>query len=341
MKQITLGNTQEKISAMCLGTMYFGSRVSEETSFELMDHYYESGGRFLDTSNNYCFWIDGYTGDESEITLGRWLKSRKNRKDIFLATKCGVRPLKSSAGDELEFEGLSREAIFKAVEDSLERLQTDYIDLYYIHVDWRDVALEETLGALNDLVQSGKVRHIACSNMSTWRLAMAKDISRRNQWPEFVGIQNWYSYLKPRENADLWVQKFVNEELLDYCRTEKDTTIFAYTSTLAGMYNWDTIYDKNHPALNNRFFSEDNERRFMAVKEIAEAHGVSPFQIVFSWMMKHNADIVPIIGVSSLKQLKDNLASLNLNLSDSEFEKMNLAPFNQMDYIDKEEVSLI
>jgi aryl-alcohol dehydrogenase-like predicted oxidoreductase len=336
MKKVQLGKTDVKVSPLCLGTMYFGSRISEMESFKLMDYYYEAGGRYLDTSNNYCFWIDGFNGDESELTVGKWMNLRKNRKDIFLATKCGVRP--KANGD---FEGVSKEAILSAVEKSLERLQTDYIDLYYIHADWRETPLEETLETLNQLVESGKVKYIACSNMSTWRFVKAKDISRRNNWAEFSGIQNWYSYLKPRENADLWVQKYVNDELLDYCETEKDTTIMAYTSTLGGMYKWETIYDNNHPALNNRFFSEDNERRFSVIKKIAEERNVSPFQIVFAWLLKHNSSIIPILGVSSTSQLQDNLESINIKLTDEEFERLNTAPFNKRVYLNEKEISLI
>lgn len=336
MKNVVLGNSNEYVSRMCLGTMYFGSRVNKKKSFELMDYYYESGGRLFDTSNNYCFWLENFTGDESETTVGQWINKRGYRKDIFLATKCGVRPVNDN-----EFEGISAKAIYSALEDSLKRLQTDYIDLYYIHADWRKEPLEESLEALNNLVVSGKVKNIACSNMSTWRLTKAKEISRNNGWAEFIGIQNWYSYLKPRYNADLWIQDFVNDELLDYCKTENDTTIFAYTSTLGGMYKWDSIYDYNHPALNNRFFSEDNERRFIVLKDIAKKYNFTEFQIVFAWILKHKPDIIPILGVSNLKQLKDNLSSLNINLTDDEFEQMNLAPFNNKKYLNNQEISLL
>lgn len=336
MEKISLGNSGEKVSRMCLGTMYFGSRIEEKTAFAIMDSYYESGGRFLDTSNNYCFWLGNFKGDESELTVGKWIKKKNNRKEIFLATKCGVRPI-----GEGKFEGLSAKAILSAVEGSLKRLQTDYIDLYYIHVDWREDPLEETLGALNDLVEKRIVRQIACSNMSTWRLVQAKEICRTNNWAEFVGIQNWYSYLKPRDKANLGVQRFVNEELLDYCETEKDTTILAYTSTLGGMYKWETVYDHNHPALNNHFFSEDNERRFEVLKGIAENHKVSPFQVVFAWMLKHKSPIIPILGVSSLNQLKDNLDSLKLKLSDEEYYFMDNAAFNKREYVETKELSLI
>lgn len=340
MKKVSLGNSGIAVSAMCLGTMYFGSRVEEGRAFALMDAYYEHGGRFLDTSNNYVFWGDGFTGDESELTVGKWMQTRNNRDEIFLATKCGVRPTGKDPDGNFVFEGLSKSAVENAIVGSLKRLGVDCIDLYYIHVDWRREPLEETLETLNNLVTSGKVKHIACSNMSAWRLVKAKEISRREGWSEFVGIQNWFSYLQPRHNADLWVQKFVDDELLDYCRTEQDVTILPYTSTLGGLYAWDSIYDKNHPALNNRFFSEDNERRLSVIKETAKVRGVTPFRVMFAWMLSRKVSMVPILGVSQMGQLEDNLGALDLTLTEAETQRLDKATFNEKTYKESEEIKL-
>ncbi len=341
MKQVVLGNTDSTVSAMCLGTMYFGSRVEERTAFAIMDAYYECGGRFLDTANNYVFWLDGFKGDESELTVGKWMKERNNRDDIFLATKCGVRPTGKNPDGSFTFEGLSKKAVENALEGSLKRLGRESVDLYYIHVDWRREPLEETLEALNGLVKAGKVKHIACSNMSTWRVVTSKNISRREGWAEFIGIQNWFSYLKPRHNADLWVQKFVDDELLDYCQTEQDLTILPYTSTLGGLYAWDSIYDRNHPALNNRFFSEDNERRLAVIKEIARDRGISPFRVMFAWMLSRPVSIVPILGVSKISQLEDNLSALEVTLTETELERLDYAAFNGKTYKEAEEIKLV
>jgi aryl-alcohol dehydrogenase-like predicted oxidoreductase len=337
METIALGKTGERVSRMCLGTMYFGSRVGEEQAFDILDRYYERGGRFLDTADNYCFWLDGFSGDESELCLGKWLKRRKNRGELFLASKCGVRP----TGKNGEFEGLSGQAIRKAIEGSLKRLGVERLDLYYLHVDWRKEPLEETLETFDALVKEGVVGHIGCSNMSTWRMLKGKELSRRHGWSEFAAIQQWYSYLKPRDNADLWVQKFVDEELLDYCEAEADVAILAYTSTLGGLYKWNSIYEYNHPALNNRFFSEDNERRLSVIRAIAEERGVSPFRVVFAWMLRHRAVIIPVLGVSSVSQLEDNLAALDLSLSDEDFQRMRNAAFNGRTYETEGELSLL
>jgi aryl-alcohol dehydrogenase-like predicted oxidoreductase len=340
MQKVLLGNSGTAVSAMCLGTMYFGSRIDEKASFAILDAYYERGGRFIDTSNNYVFWINGFTGNESEMAVGKWLKERNNRNEIFLASKCGARPTAKSHDGSFVFEGLSKNAITSSIDASLKRLQVDCIDLYYIHVDWRNEPLEETLEALNGLVKAGKVKQIACSNMLTWRIVKAKELSHWNSWAEFVAVQNWFSYLRPRYNADLWVQKFVDNELLDYCETEKNLTILAYTSTLVGLYNWDSIYDRNHPALNTRFFSEDNERRLLAIKQVANKLGVTPFQAMFAWMLTRKAAIIPILGVSKVNQLKDNLGALNLTLANEDIDLLDNAAFNGKKYKNPQEIKL-
>lgn len=329
MKKIKLGNTDILVSQMSLGGMYFGTKLTKEQSFEIMDAYYHAGGNSIDTSNNYCFWIKPYVGGESETVIGEWMKVRSNREKIILATKCGAKPKNPHDPHTLNTpEGLSREAIQKAIAGSLERLQTTYIDLYYIHVDWRQDPIEETMKTLHELVKSGKVRALGCSNMATWRMVQANEYAKRNGLTPFSAIQNWYSYLKPRDNADLWVQKFVSDELLDYCQSEQDVTIFPYSTTLSGAYSWDTIYDQNHPALEDRFLSEDNERRLQVIKKIANERNVSVYDILFSWMTSQEAHIVPILGVSKVSQLNTNLSGLSLTLSEDEKQRLSNASFN-------------
>ena len=136
MRQVVFGHTGERVSALCLGCMHFGTRVDEETSRGLLDQYADCGGGFLDTANNYAFWVNGFVGGESEELLGRWMRDRGNRNDIFLATKVGAKPLFEGGSFE-DAEGLSAEAITRAAEESLRRLKTDRIDLYYAHIDDR------------------------------------------------------------------------------------------------------------------------------------------------------------------------------------------------------------
>jgi aryl-alcohol dehydrogenase-like predicted oxidoreductase len=320
MKTTNLGNSGQTVSQMALGTMYFGSKIEENTANTILETYMAAGGSFLDTANNYAFWLDGCTGNESESFLGRWMEQRDIRKDIFLATKVGVRPVgKDPSGNHI-FEGLSGSAIREAVENSLSRLRTDYIDLYYIHVDWRSEPLEETLETLNSLVSSGKVRYLGCSNTATWRIVEAKNICRKNSWAEFQIAQNWFTYLRPREGADMWVHQFSGDELFDYCRTTGDLSMAAYSSTLSGLYKWNTIYDRQLEGLSDRFHSLDNEKRLAAVKEVAKTRQISPFQVVFAWMMQQDPPVIPIMGVSSIDQLQDNLKALDLTLTPADMQ---------------------
>jgi aryl-alcohol dehydrogenase-like predicted oxidoreductase len=170
MKTIPLGSTGVKVSALCLGAMYFGTKQDEETSFRLLDAYLDAGGSFIDTANIYAWWIDGCRGGESESLLGRWMQARKNRNKLFLATKVGF------GYDDVPV-GLTAKLIQRECEKSLKRLGTERIELYYAHVDDPKTPLEESLEAFDRLVEQGKVRFIGASNYSAWRLEEAHWVS--------------------------------------------------------------------------------------------------------------------------------------------------------------------
>src|SRR6266540_2451182 len=177
MQSVSVGGLP--VSRLCLGTMYFGSTVARETSYALLDGYAEAGGNFLDTANNYAYWVDGGSGDESETLVGRWLANRSARDHVVLATKVGARP--RPGGTSLEdAQGLSARAVAEQVEGSLRRLGTDRIDLLYTHIHDPHTPVEETLRALTDLVQAGKVREIAASNLTRDQLAEAVDTSGKH-----------------------------------------------------------------------------------------------------------------------------------------------------------------
>jgi aryl-alcohol dehydrogenase-like predicted oxidoreductase len=249
MNKIPFGNTGVQVSPYCLGTMIMGTQTDRQTSFEMLDRFTAAGGNFIDTANCYAWWLDAKSvGDESETLLGEWMKERGNRCDIFLATKCGARIrdmglVRNAAGEVAwenvpgAYEYLSTKAIRSAVGASLRRLQTDHIDLFYAHIDDRQTPLEETLGALNDLVVEGKVRYIACSNMRTWRLERARAVSAAHGWSAYVGVQQEYSYLRPKAGADLGVSVHVDDDQLDYLRSNPDVTLMAYSPLLKGIYD--------------------------------------------------------------------------------------------------------
>ncbi|MDX6571189.1 MAG: hypothetical protein QOC86_345, partial [Gaiellales bacterium] len=176
----TLGSTDLAVHPLCLGTNIFGWTIDEAQSFAVLDAYAAAGGNFLDTADSYSAWIEGNSGGESETIIGRWMAARGNRDEIVVATKVGKKP---------GLIGLSPGTIRRAADESLARLGTDRIDLYYAHLDDEDTPLEDTLAAFAELVAAGKVRHIAASNYGAPRLAEALAASRANDLPAYVAVQ--------------------------------------------------------------------------------------------------------------------------------------------------------
>lgn len=307
MKTLPLGRTGIEVSALCLGCMDFGTKVNEEQSFELLDQYVEAGGAFLDTANNYSYWNEGGIGGESEALLGRWFKERRNRDRIFLATKVGFNT--PDVG-----HSLSAETIVRELDSSLKRMGTDYVDLYYAHKDHRSDPLEETLEAFDRLVTAGKVRYIGCSNTLAWRIERAKTTSRANGWAEYCCVQQRFSYLRPKPGASFGNQVSANDDLLDYCRENKDVTFLAYSPLLGGCY---TRQDKSIP---EQYRGSDADARLVALRRVAKDVGATPNQVVYAWMRQGNPIILPLVAASSRVQMEENLRSLDVQLSREQVE---------------------
>lgn len=308
MQKIQWKGSSETVSAICLGTMYFGSRVDEETSYRILDAYVDAGGDFLDTANNYAFWIEGGTGGESERLLGRWMKERKNRDKLFVATKVGAKPVPEKGPNwPQNKEGLSAAVIEQAIEASLKRLDTDYIDLYYTHIFDTDTPLEETLEILDSLVKKGKVRHIGASNLPAWRFCEAKMISKMKGLSSFTAVQNFYTYLRDRLD---WAWNCISPEFTDMAKTLNDFNLLAYGPLLKGAYArgefqpWD---DQE-----KRFNTADSKARLECVNRLAKELGVSVNQLVLAYVMHTDPGIIPIFGASTLEQFKDSLGVLDI-----------------------------
>lgn len=295
--------------ALCLGALPFGSAVDEKTSFAILDRFVEAGGNLIDTANNYAFWLPGFTGDESETTVGRWMASRGVRDEVLISTKAGARPTVPGTGLETA-EGLSAGAILSAAADSLRRLGTDRIDLYWTHIEDRSVPLEETLGTLDELVRGGRAGFIGCSNHTAWRTARARDVSRANGWAAYTCVQLRQSYLQPRVDVALPESghTHVTPELLDYVRGEPDLTLMAYSSLISGAY---TRADKRLPSA---YDHPGTPARLAVLREVADELGASPNQVVLSWLMGADPAVLPIVGVSSVEQLDDVLGALEVEL---------------------------
>jgi len=248
------------------------------------------------------------------------MKEQGNRDRIFLATKVGANPTVPGGGFPAK-EGLSKLAIHKAVDESLKRLQTDYIDLYYAHIDDMDTPLEETLEAFNQLVESGKVRTIGCSNHYTWRLEEARRISQTRGFAPYQCIQQRYTYLRPRPGADFDVQISVSEEMLKYVETHEEIALLAYSPLLSGAYS---RQDRPVPV---QYASQDAEARIAVLQQVAEETGATRNQVILAWMLSSSPAVLPLIAASTTEQLQENLQALDVTLTPGQIQRLNEATY--------------
>jgi aryl-alcohol dehydrogenase-like predicted oxidoreductase len=309
MDHVRLGRTGLQVSRLCLGTMTFGLQCDEETSRAVLDRAADGGIDFLDTADVYPLGGDLTTVGRTEEILGRWLKGRRDR--FVVATKCFGRtgPAPFDAGN-------SRRHILAAVEASLRRLGTDYIDLYQLHGDDHETPLDETLEALSDLVRQGKVRYVGCSNFLTWRLVRAVGRS------ETLGLCRFES-VQPRYNL---LFRQIEREMLPFC-LEEGVGVIPYNPLAGGLLSGK--YDPAAPPPEGSRFTLGNaaetyrsrywrSEEFAAVERlrpIAAEAGLSLVTMAIAWVLAHPAVTAPIIGASRPAQLEDSLAALDRPLS--------------------------
>ena len=307
-----LGNSGIKVSELCLGTMTFGRETDEKTSKEIISRFLDKDGNFIDTADVY-----GATIGASEEIIGRALKDKRDK--IILATKVGF-------GSKPNDEGLSRLHIIQALERSLRRLQTDYVDLYYLHV-WDSVTpLEETLSTLDTLLKMGKIRYIGVSNFTAWQIMKALAISDQNSWSRFVCYQPQYSLLL-RE---------IEKEFIPLCQCE-GLGIVAWAPLaggfLSGKYNQNVVVSSKDNRLfrvkeedadsAKRRFSERNFRILDVVKKIAGERGKSCSQIALKWIQMQPGITGPVIGARTTEQIEDNLGCIGWELAEEEIKELN------------------
>ncbi len=320
MKQVQLGNSGVNVSSICLGCAHLATRTEESIASQILDDYFDAGGGFLDTANSYAWWHANTTGGESEAFLGRWMVQRKNRDRLFIATKVGAnRADTSEFTSDHKIEGLSAKVILREAEASLKRLGTDRIDLYYAHVDDRSTPLEETLQALDQLVRSGKVRHVGCCNSRSWRLERAKQISRKNRWAEYCCIQQRHTYLRPKPYAHFGRQVVADEDLTDYCMENPDVRLLAYSPLLEGAY---TRADRPLP---EQYRTTENQERLAVLKQVAEEAVATANQLILAWMMQGKPVVIPIFAASNRAQIKENLGALDISLSEEQLSRLDNA----------------
>ena len=312
MKTVRLGHSGLEVSALCLGILPYGTKVNRQDSFAILDAYYEAGGRFIDTANNYSKWHAGGVGTESETMLGEWMIDRGNRSELTIATKVGFN--RDDIGPSL-----SGATIAKEIDGSLARLQTDCVDLYYAHADIRSDSLEETLGAFNDVVVQGKARFLGCSNYLAWRIEAARCTSRSHGWAEYCCVQQRFTYVRPAPGASFAPQVNGNDDLLDYCRENPDVRMLAYSPLLTGAYS------REDREIAPQYTGADTEARLAQLKKVADAHNATVNQIVYAWLMGGDPAIIPLTAPTSLEQLSENLGGLKIVLSADEIQGLSNA----------------
>jgi aryl-alcohol dehydrogenase-like predicted oxidoreductase len=297
-----LGNSSLQVAPWALGGNVFGWTADEAASFRLLDAFIDSGLNLIDTADVYSKWIPGHTGGESETIIGNWLAKRGGRDKVLIATKLGV---EMGPGEG----GLSRAYMGQAVERSLKRLKTDYIDLYQAHRDDPETPMEETLSAFDELIKAGKVRAIGASNFKANRLAEALKVSAAKGLPRYESLQPWYNLY---DRADF------EGELRDLCQRENIGVIpyFALASGfLTGKYRSEK--DLEGKARGYRVKDMLNERGFRILKALdtvaAEFH-VTPAQVSLAWLVAHGAT-APIASATNLDQFRDLLGATKLELS--------------------------
>jgi aryl-alcohol dehydrogenase (NADP+) len=314
MDYANLGNTGLKVSSICLGCMSFGKgnfhsewTLNSDESMPFFRRAFEAGINFVDTS-------DGYAEGQSELVVGRAIREFGRRENVVLATK-----FIASTGPGVNERGASRKHIMQAVEGSLKRLNTDYIDIYQQHAWDNGTPLEETLRALEDLVRTGKVLHIGASNYKAWQLAKALQIQALRGWTRFATMQVQYNLVYREEER----------EMIPLCQ-DQGLAVLAWSALARGFLagnrqrdgGGETARAKADTVAKSIYFRNEDFALQAVLAGIAQKRGVSPMQVALAWFSSRPAGVVPIIGVTKLEQLEESIAATQLTLSDDERESL-------------------
>lgn len=310
-----LGNSGIEVRPLCLGGNVFGWTADERTSFTILDAFLAADFDFVDTADIYPKWAPGNQGGESETIIGNWMKARGNRSQVIIGTKCG-----HEMGMGPSKKGLSKQYIVQAAEDSLRRLQTDYIDLYQAHQDDPSMPLEETLDAFAQLVKQGKVRAIGASNYSAERLAQALSVSEKNGLPRYEALQPWYN---------LYDRAEYEAQLEPLCLKEGLGVISYYSLAsgfLSGKYR--SKADSAGKARGTRVEKYLNERGFRiltALDQVAKQYNSNPARVALAWLIARPSITAPIASATRLDQVTDLIEATKLELDPGTVELLNQA----------------
>ena len=301
-----LGRTDLDVGVLCFGGNVFGWTTDQAQSAAVLDAFLEAGGNFVDSADVYSRWVPGNTGGESETILGQWMKDRGNRADVIVATKLG-----SPMGEGKQ--GLSRTYMMQAVEDSLKRLQTDYIDLYQAHRDDQETPLEEIMAAFDDLVKQGKVRWIGASNFTAARLAEANAVAKQGGRARYESIQPPYHLLQRSD---------YESELEPLCQREQ-IGVITYSSLASGFLTGKYKKDQQLPnsgragGVQQRYMNDKGWAVLDAVEAVAARLGATPAQVALAWIASRPGMTGPIASATTPAQLEELIGGIDLELDDA------------------------
>jgi aryl-alcohol dehydrogenase-like predicted oxidoreductase len=313
MKKRKLGHTDIEVSPLAFGGNVFGWTADEAMSFKLLDAFVDAGFNLIDTADVYSHWAPGNKGGESETIIGKWLQRSGRRDRVVIATKVG----KEMGPDR---KGLSKSYILRAVEDSLQRLQTDFIDLYQSHADDPQTPLEETLAAYDQLIKEGKVRVIGASNYDAKRLDQALKVSEQQGFPRYQCLQPLYNLY---DRADF------EKDLESLCR-QQGLSVISYFSLASGFLTGkyrsaEDLTDRARADMVKKYLNERGLRILAALDKVARQHELAPVKVALAWLIAQPSITAPIASATSLEQLQMLIDATAVELDRSAVDLLNAA----------------
>lgn len=309
MKNVNIGKTDLAVSRINFGGNVLGWTLNEKESFEILDSFVEAGFNFIDTADTYSWWVNG-VGGQSETILGKWMKERNNRDDLVIATKVGSQT-KEHPND------ISRAHILKSLDESLQRLQTDRIDLYYTHFDDETTPVEETLSAYDEAIRAGKIRYIGASNLSPERLIQSFDVAEKNNLPNYVALQPLYNLMERKEYETEYkplVEKYGLAVLPYYSLA---------SGFLTGKYRSESDLNKSVRGGGLKHYLNDKGFAVLdALDTIAIKHSTQPATVALAWQLAQPSITASIVSATSKSQLQTLIDAPTLRLDKEDLEQL-------------------
>jgi len=312
MKKTKIRNTTLEIAPVNFGGNVFGWTLDEPQSFDILDKFTGAGYNFIDTADTYAWWVNG-TGGQSETIIGNWMRSRKNRKDVIVATKVG------SETKEHGYD-ISKKHILRSADESLQRLGTDYIDLYYTHFDDDKTPVEETLEAYDTLIRAGKVRYIAASNLSPERLVASLEAAEKNGLPRYVALQPHYNLVERTKFETAYAPVAEKYEL----------SVFPYWALAAGFltgkYRTEEDLGKSQRGgAAKKYLDEKGVSVLDALDAVAKKHEAAPATVALAWLLAQPLITAPVVSATSENQLQTIFAAPELLLDREDLDRLDVA----------------